>query len=158
MSEENQEKINLFSVVEGTRSTIDSTRDISLHRGKCFKMVYRDTQKLKLHRELYGRIVDLQPIFAEGRLQGIRLLYRRGRWDGTGWTESRELQDSNFGPFDTLSTIEAEVKIPGEDIDDDGKPMKRALSFKAPAFALSQAVEHSTGKKRQMLFVLLPGM
>lgn len=153
-----EETFNLFSTTPDTVSTIEPTRSISLYQGRIFQMVYRDRAKLRIRREVYGRLVDLQPILEKGKLYGIRLLFRLGTWDGVKWREDKELKDYNYGPFDTMSVLEEEISMPVEDVDDNGNRIMRPVKFVVQVVALSQVAEHEKGKTIEMKFTLFPRM
>ena len=140
---------NLFATLPDESSTLDSGRNASKYRGQVFKAEYKNTYKINSNRTFFGRVLDLQPVFEDKTLQGVRVMYKRGKFVNDRWTEEQEVRDDNFGPFTALNRFAAEVKLKGPD---DDEPISRVF----PQWALSH---DSPGNENMRLTItMLPAL
>ncbi len=140
---------NLFAIHPTEVSTLNVERNVSKYRGSCFKAEYKNTFKINSNRTFYGRIIDLQPVLNGGKIEGVRLLYKRGRFAGGKWTEDHKVHDDPFGPFSDLARYVAEVKMKGPN---DDEPVVRSY----PQWALSN--DSPTDNNMRLTLTLFLGL
>jgi hypothetical protein len=146
---------NLFAP-GNANSNLCEGRPVSAYAGTVFQAEYGNTFKLGSKRRFFGRIVDLQPHLVEGKVQGVTILYKKGRFEDNAWSEDNALEEHTFGPFDSLSSSTVQVNIPTQKEEGEEAPPERKA--KSSMWALNQQQRPDQEVNHQLTLKLMPGV